>query len=200
MIVIGVTGGIGSGKTTVTNLFQAHGIVVVDADVIAREVVEAGSPLLAHIAEYFAKQYNADILDTSGHLIRAKLREIIFSDSAAKQWLNEQMHPAIRDEILRQLKAANSPYVMLSAPLLLENGLDKICHRVLVVDIPEALQLERTQQRDGATESQIEAIMAAQMNREERLAKADDIIDNSTNISALAPQVERLHQHYLTLG
>lgn len=199
MIVIGITGGIGSGKTTVTNLFQAHGIVVVDADVIAREVVEPGSPLLAHIAEYFAKHYNTDLLDTSGQLIRSKLREIIFADNSAKQWLNEHMHPAIRDEILSQLKAAKSPYVMLSAPLLLENGLDKLCQRVLVIDIPEALQLERTQQRDGVAQSQIEAIIAAQMSREERLIKADDIIDNSRDTQALAPQVEHLHQQYLSL-
>ncbi|RUO37532.1 dephospho-CoA kinase [Aliidiomarina shirensis] len=200
MIVIGITGGIGSGKTTVTNLFQELGIAVVDADVIAREVIAPGSPLLTTIADHFADHYNLDILDASGQLVRARLREIIFADSAAKEWLNAQMHPAIRDEILHQLEAATSPYVMLSAPLLLENGLDKLCQRVLVVDIPEALQLKRTQQRDSVAQSQIEAIIAAQMSREERLKRADDVIDNSGDTSALAPKVQQLHAQYLALS
>lgn len=196
MMVVGVTGGIASGKTTVTNLFSARGIAVVDADVIARAVVEPGSPLLAKIAAHFG----ADILDASGQLIRSRLRSIIFADSAAKEWLNRHMHPAIREELLSQLKAAKSPYVILSAPLLLENGLDKLCQRVLVVDIPEQLQLERAQQRDGVDKSQVEAILAAQISRAERLQKANDVIDNSKEIDALEAQVEALHQQYLTLA
>ncbi|RUO23538.1 dephospho-CoA kinase [Aliidiomarina iranensis] len=200
MIVIGITGGIGSGKTTVTNLFAELGIEVVDADVIAREIVNPGTPLLEKITKHFAEHYHEDILDGQGNLNRARLREIIFSHAEAKNWLNSTMHPAIRDDILRQLAAAQSPYVLLSAPLLLENGLEKYCQRVLVVDIPEELQLARTQQRDDVTQEQVAAIIGAQMPRKQRLQKADDVIDNSGSPAALKDQVQRLHAQYRALA
>lgn len=161
MMVVGVTGGIGSGKTTVTDLFAAQGIQVVDADVVARQVVEPGQPCLQRLQETFG----AAVLTENGELNRAWLRQKIFSDQAAKAQVNGIMHPAIRTELLKQLHAANSPYVILSAPLLVENNLTKLCDRVLVVDVSTAEQRRRTLTRDGVNEAQVDAILAAQASR-----------------------------------
>ncbi|KKO45062.1 dephospho-CoA kinase [Arsukibacterium ikkense] len=199
--IVGLTGGIGSGKSTVANLFSQLGVPAVDADIVAREVVAKGSPLLAQIAGHFGPQ----VLTAEQSLNRAALRRIIFSDSSAKQWLDNLLHPAIRSAMLAQLNSLPAaPYVLLIAPLLLENKLNKLVNRVLVVDITEQNQLARTLSRDaanaGATAAQVQAIIASQISRPARLALADDIIDNNGAANLLLPQVQQLHQHYLTLA
>ncbi|MTJ02779.1 dephospho-CoA kinase [Idiomarina piscisalsi] len=191
--VVGVTGGIGSGKTAATNEFECLGIVVVDADKVAREVVEPGSDCLEKIREHFGEA----MIQPDGNLNRKALREKIFSDHTEKEWLNKLLHPEIRRKILHQLNHANSDYVILSAPLLLENGLDKYCDRVLVIDVPESLQVERTIARDDTSAEQVEAILSAQMTRDQRRQTADDIILNDTTLAALHSQVQALHKQYL---
>lgn len=194
-VVIGLTGGIGSGKTTVSQEFEALGIIVVDADVIAREVVAPGEPLLAELADRFG----AHVLMPDGTLNRAVLREIIFSDVAKKEQLNALIHPVIRHRLITQLSQAKSAYVILSAPLLFENNLDSFCQRNLVVDIPVEVQIERTIGRDGVSKEQVNAILNAQWPRQRRLTKADDIIDNSLPLDSLPERVRTLHKKYLAL-
>lgn len=196
MFVVGVTGGIGSGKTTVTNLFQQHDIAVVDADVIARHIMDKGGEALAAVIDRYGQQA---LLEDST-LNRAWLRERIFQHPEDKQWLNELTHPLIRQQILTQLQEAQSPYVILSAPLLVENRLTKLCDRVLVVDVSEATQLERTQQRDDVSADQVQSIMNAQASREQRLQAADNIINNEADEAQLVAQVEKLHELYLRLA
>ncbi|WP_300320036.1 dephospho-CoA kinase [Idiomarina sp.] len=191
--VVGVTGGIGSGKTAATDEFQRLGIDVIDADVVAREVVEPGSACLKEIQHHFGPE----VIQRDGHLDRKALREKVFSNNDEKEWLNQLLHPEIRRQILTQLNNASSRYVILSAPLLLENGLDKYCDQVLVIDAPESLQVERTVTRDNTSEEQVAAILNAQMTREERRRKADDIIVNDTTLDALHTQVQELHRRYL---
>lgn len=191
--IIGVTGGIGAGKTTVTNQFLRLGIEVVDADLIARSVVAPGSPLLKDIQAEFGNS----MIKSNGELDRAALRALIFSDENAKTKLNALMHPVIRDQLLAALERAKSSYVILSAPLLFENNLDTLCQRVLVVDVPESEQIARTQARDGVDANQVAAIIAAQISRTERLARADDVIDNTLPITQLAETVSQLHEKYL---
>lgn len=196
-MIIGLTGGIGSGKTTVANYFAKLNIDIVDADVVAKEVVEPNSLGLTKITEHFGKQ----ILQPNGTLDREKLREIIFTDSNARQWLNELLHPLIRTEIFAQLAQATSPYKLLVAPLLIENGLNNQVDSVLVVDVTKAQQLERTLKRDHSSAEVINNIISSQVSREERLAKADDIIDNSvTNLTNIEQQVGKLHEKYLALA
>ncbi len=194
-LIIGVTGGIGSGKTAATNEFERLGITVIDADIVAREVVEPGQPALASIVEHFG-----DNILENDVLNRAKLRDIIFTDPAQKLALNKIMHPAIRDALVKQLESADSVYVLLSAPLLFENGLDKYTQRNLVVDVPEAVQMQRASMRDGVEQQQIRAIIAAQMPRDERLARADDVIVNTGSLDALHLKVQELHDKYLILS
>ena len=194
--VVGLTGGIGSGKTQVSNQFEKLGISVVDADIVARQVVEPGTACLAAIIQYFGN----NIVDNEGQLNRPMLREIIFSDSDKKDWLNNLMHPAIRNEIYQQIESSNSPYCLLVAPLLLENGLDKVVNRVLVVDVEESVQLERTVARDKVSIEQVKNIIASQISREQRLARADDIIINNKSLSELEIQVTKLHHKYLNIS
>jgi len=195
-LIIGLTGGIGSGKSTVAKEFIALGIEVVDADKVAREVVEPGQPALTAIADYFGPE----VIDTNGFLDRTKLRHIIFASETKKQWLNALLHPMIRNLMLAKLQAATSDYVILEAPLLLENELTKYTDYTLVVDVSERLQIERAMQRDANSKSQIEAIMDAQVSRTLRLQQADYIIDNSdTNLVALKQQVKTLHLQFLSL-
>lgn len=194
--ILGLTGGIGSGKTTVANLFHKQGIELVDADVIAREVVELGSAGLEAIEEHFGRS----ILQADGSLDRAKLRERIFTDESERIWLNSLLHPMIRQTMLSSAKNADSDYVILVVPLLFENGLDSLVDRTLVVDISPDLQIQRTAERDNVSEAQIANIIASQISREERLQKADDIIDNRGEIADLKEQVNRLHQLYLALA
>lgn len=195
-LIVGLTGGIGSGKTAATDLFAEQGIDIVDADIVARQVVTPGAPALESIKAEFGDEY----IDGEGLLNRAKLRALVFSDESAKQKLNAIMQPAIRTELLDQLTQAKSRYVILSAPLLLENGLESYCQRVLVVDVPEALQVQRATNRDSVNEEQIKSIISSQIDRPTRLTKADDVIDNSGSLSELKIQVNQLHKKYLTLA
>ena len=192
-LVIGVTGGIGSGKSAVTRCFEDLGIAVVDADVAARVIVEPGGAALAAIAEHFGK----DIIMPDGALDRAALRQRVFSDAAERLWLEQLTHPLIGEEIRRQLVAARSSYAILSSPLLLETSQKELVDCVVVVDVPEEVQLQRAAQRDANSEDQIRRIMAAQMQREQRLELADIVIDNSKPLAELDGVVGELHKEFL---
>ena len=197
MYVVAITGGIGSGKTTVANQFAALGIEVVDADLIAREVVAPGTPALAAIVNHFGPE----ILTEQGLLDRRALRERIFSDPAAKSWLNALLHPIIRSEMLRQCAAASSPYCLLVVPLLVENRLTELADRVLVIDVDEATQIERTCRRDGVSREQAQAILASQASRSERLAMADDVLDNQSGTTeTIRARILALHETYLAFA
>lgn len=193
MFTVGLTGGIGSGKSLVGDLFRALDITVVDADIASREVVVKGSPALANIADHFG----GGILLPDGTLDRRQLRECIFANAAEKTWLENLLHPLINNWIREQLNASASPYAVLESPLLLEIDQHKIANRVLVVDVPEQLQLQRASSRDNGNPEQIKAIMATQLPRDERRAQADDIIDNSGSIESTQQQVFQLHGNYL---
>lgn len=191
--VIGLTGGIGSGKSTVARLFAEKNIDVIDADVIAREAVARGSEALDAIQSHFGNE----VINSDGELNRKALREIVFSDPAAKEWLNNLLHPIIRHELVAQAASAKSPYCIVEIPLLVENGLQHLVNRIAVVDCDENQQINRSQERDNADKTQIKSIMQSQCNREERLKHADDVIDNSGNVAHLESQVAHLHQQYL---
>ncbi|MCG7366001.1 dephospho-CoA kinase [Pantoea sp. ACRSH] len=193
---VALTGGIGSGKSTIANAFAALGVPIIDADVIAREVVEPGSAALQRIAE----RYGERILTEQGALNRPRLREIIFQSPDEKAWLNNLLHPLINART-QQLKAlSTAPYVLWVVPLLVENGLQHQADRVLVVDVDEATQLRRTIQRDGIDRQQAQNILSAQATRSARLAVADDVINNSGTPDEALPQVAALHQRYLALA
>ncbi|MDP5029294.1 MAG: dephospho-CoA kinase [Paraglaciecola sp.] len=194
--VVGVSGGIGSGKTTVTNLFAELGIDIIDADVIAREVVAPQTPGLNAIVAKLGQ----DILDNHGHLNRALLRQLVFTQPDLKEWLNQLLHPLIREQMQQQTQGASSPYCILSVPLLVENQGYKTVDRVLIVDVSEATQLQRTVLRDNSNVEQISAIMRAQASREQRLAVADDVIENEGSEQELIEKVAQLHQLYLSLA
>ena len=197
MYVVAITGVIGSGKTTVANQFAALGIEVVDADLIAREVVAPGTPALAAITSHFGPE----ILTEQGLLDRRVLRERIFSDQAAKSWLNALLHPIIRSEMLRQCAAVSSPYCLLVVPLLVENRLTELADRVLVIDVDEATQIERTCHRDGVSREQAQAILASQASRSERLAMADDVLDNQSGTTeTIRARILALHETYLAFA
>lgn len=193
---IGITGGIGSGKSAVTKRLQSLGIEVIDADIVAREVVETGSPALKKIAQHFG----ADILAKDGSLDRAALRGIVFADPDERLWLEKLTHPLIGESIARQLAIATSPYVVLSSPLLLEGSQRDFVEHIVVVDVPETVQISRTKARDNNSEELVRAIMAAQMSRDSRLAAADTVIDNSGAFDALDEQVVSLHKKLLSLA
>lgn len=191
--VVGVTGGIGSGKSAVTRCFEDLGIAVVDADIAARVIVEPGGAALAAIAGHFGK----DIILPDGALDRAALRQRVFSDAAERLWLEQLTHPLIGQEIREQLAAAESPYAILSSPLLLETSQRELVDCVVVVDVPEEVQLQRAAARDGNSEDQIRRIMAAQMQREQRLKLADIVIDNARPLAELDGVVDELHKEFL---
>jgi dephospho-CoA kinase len=195
-MIIGLTGGIGSGKTQASSRFMQHGISVVNADVVAREVVMPNSPALREIAQHFG----SNILDDDGVLNRRKLREIIFQSAAEKQWLEALLHPLINAEIRRQLASSTSPYTILESPLLLETKQYELVDRIAVVDVSELIQVERAAMRDNSDDEQIKAIIQAQLNRQERCARAHDIIQNHGNIEELEQQVDKLHRLYLELA
>lgn len=193
--VLGLTGGIGSGKSAVVEEFGRLGAHWVDADHAARWVVEPGKPALRLIAERFGEA----VLASDGSLDRAVLREQIFQDLAQRKWLEELLHPLIRQEVADHLARATSPYAIMVSPLLVESGQYRQVDRVLVVDVPEAVQVERAARRDLSSEAQIQAIIKAQASREERLRYADDVLVNDRDLLWLRAEVERLHNFYLTL-
>ena len=192
--VVGLTGGIGSGKSAVSNRFAELGIDIVDADEIARDVVAAGSSGLSEIVKHFGPS----ILLENGSLNRPALRERVFYDKEEQAWLNALLHPLIRERMHQLIEQSQSDYCILSVPLLVENKLTVICDRVLVVDCPEALQIERATMRDGSATQTIKNIMAAQASRDDRLSAADDVIDNSGSLESLSPQIHALHALYLS--
>ena len=195
-LVIGLTGGIGSGKTTVADIFCEYGIDIIDADVVAREVVEPGTPALNQIAEYFG----SDFILADGSLDRTQLRHKVFASETDKAWLNALLHPLIRNTMAEQCKAAKSPYCFLVAPLLIENGLNKSVDKVLVVDVKPETQIIRTVSRDNNTPEQVQKILDAQVSRDERLANADYVINNDDcSLDKLKEQVELLHRVFLKI-
>lgn len=192
-LVIGITGGIGSGKTTVANLFADRGVPVIDADDLARRVVAHGEPGYEEIV----KQFGSEILMETGELDRRMMREHVFSDPDKRERLEAIVHPRVYAEMKRQLDDLEGPYAIVVVPLLIETGGRDIVDRVLVVDSPEELQIERTLRRDGATREGVEKILAAQADHRSRLAAADDVIENAASKRELEGAVARLHRRYL---
>ena len=189
MFVVGLTGGIGSGKTAVSQRFELLGISVVDADIVAREVVQPGEPALDKISHQFGEK----ILLSDGSLDRTALRKIVFDQPEQRDWLEQLLHPVIRERILEQLKLATSAYVILASPLLLETDQYLLVDHIVVVDVDEATQINRTTIRDSTDSKQVRAIIAAQMPRSARIERADSLVDNSGPEALLLPQIEELH-------
>lgn len=189
---IGLTGGIGSGKSTVGSMFRRLGVPVIDADQVARDVVEPGTDALFKLEKHFG-----ETILSEGRLDRRRLREIIFSDEAARQWVETLLHPYIEAELLRRADLEAYPYVVLEVPLLLEAGYRDLVDRVLVIDVPVSLQVDRVVSRDQVQSDQVETIIKTQIGRETRIEQADDVLENCGNLKDLERQVERLHQHYL---
>ncbi|RJT54313.1 dephospho-CoA kinase [Rahnella variigena] len=191
--IVALTGGIGSGKSTVAESFARHGVNIVDADIIARQVVAPGEPALDQLHQRFGNE----IILADGSLNRPALREKIFSYPPDKEWVNQLLHPIIHARTQQLFAQADTPYVLWVVPLLIENGLQTRANRVLVVDVEPQLQLSRTLLRDRISRQQAENIIAAQVSREKRLACADDIIDNSGDPKSIEPRVALLHCRYL---
>lgn len=198
--IVGLTGGIGSGKSTIADYFAELNVPIVDADIVARNIVEKGSPLLAQIHAHFGD----DVLNEDNELNRAYLRQRVFADENEKEWLNALLHPAIREEMLQKLSACRGEYVLWVVPLLIENRLTDLCDRILVIDVSPDVQLQRATARDKSKEETIKQIINAQVSRTERLRYANDVIDNSLplheNEENLRLQVAQLHQTYLQLA
>ena len=196
MYVVGLTGGIGSGKTAASDYLNSLGIDVVDADIVARDVVAIGKPALGQIAQHFG----SEVLQADGSLNRSALRTIVFNNADERKVLETITHPAIRQEILQQLTASVSPYTLLVSPLLFESGQYQFAHRNLVIDASEDLQRQRAALRDGVSSEQINRIMAAQLTRAERNRRADDIVINHGDLADLYQQLYAVHQQYLQLS
>jgi dephospho-CoA kinase len=194
-LVVGLTGGIGSGKSTVAGLFANHGVPVVDTDIIARQLAEPGRPAFLAISERFTNAIAAD-----GTLNRRMLREIIFEDSEQRIWLEELLHPLIREEMQRQISLLESPYCIVVIPLLFENPANPVIQRILVVDTDPELQVARVANRDLHSILEVESIIATQVSRQVRLDGADDIIFNTQRPEFLVPQVDALHKSYLAIA
>jgi len=193
--ILGLTGGIGSGKSAAAQHFIDLGIHLVDADHAARWVVEPGRPALAQIVEHFG----AGVLQPDGTLNRSALRGLIFENPEQRRWLESLLHPLIGQEISSYLAQAESPYAILVSPLLVESGQYRLAQRVLVIDAPLELQIQRTMLRDSSSEAQVQAILKVQASREQRLSHADDVLVNDRDPAWLKSEVERLHLFYLTL-
>lgn len=192
MKIIGLTGGIGSGKTTVSNLFEELGVPVIDADVIARQVVEPGQAALTEIRQ----QFGDGVIDEGGHLDRDALRQIVFGHPERRRTLEALLHPAIEQEMLDQASQLKTHYCLFVIPLIIEAQQQHLVDRILVVDAPDQLRRQRVKQRSQLDDKQIDAIFAAQVNRDARLRHADDIIYNSSNLDDLRTQVLYLHNRY----
>ena len=193
---IGLTGGIGSGKSAAAAAFARRGVPVIDTDELAREVVEPGQPALVAVAA----EFGADLLGPDGRLDRRRLRSLVFADAVRRKRLEAILHPAIRAALAARLATVHAPYVVIAIPLLVEVGLEGSVERVLVVDCPPALQLARVAARDGETSAAAAAMLAAQASREQRLAAAHDVLDNTGTLATLDAQVGALHERYLALA
>lgn len=196
MLIIGLTGGIGSGKTTVSDCFSQLGVPVIDTDLIARELVQPGQPALADITALFGNK----VLDQDGSLNRSRLGDITFNNPEARHQLEGILHPRIRDQVKQRLKQLQSPYAIVVIPLLIETGDRSYIDRILVVDCDLQIQIKRVKERDHRSEQQIENILLAQVSREQRLAAADDVIENNANQATLFQKVRDLHHKYLALA
>lgn len=196
MFVVGLTGGICSGKSTVGALFECLEIDVFDADVIARQLVATNTPALQQITDHFGEK----ILKPDHSLNRSKLRDIIFSDPTERKWLENLLHPLIKKELQRATSQSKSTYCIAVIPLLIETGPYPYLDKILVVDIPDKTQIERLMARDNTTAEQAQAMLGAQCTRQQRLAMADDTINNSGDIDDVSEQISKLHQHYLNLA
>ena len=196
MLIIGLTGGIGSGKSVASDKFKSLGITIVDADVASRTVVEPGKPALKEIEDHFG----SGIITAEGKLDRNKLREIIATDPKERKWLESVLHPKIGEQITKEISESTSVYTLFVAPLLLETNSQEMCSRVVVVDVPKDVQIRRTAKRDKVSPNQVEQMVAAQMEREKRLEKADDVLLNSGTIEDLEKQVEELHKKYIQMA
>ncbi|GAB4176550.1 MAG: dephospho-CoA kinase [Wenzhouxiangellaceae bacterium] len=194
--LIVLTGGIASGKTAVSDAFAGLGVPVVDTDQLARELVAPGSATL----EAIARTFGPDVLDQEGALDRKRMRKLIFSDADARRRLEALLHPAIEALAERRLAEVNAPYAIVVVPLLVESGRFAERDRVLVVDVAPEVQIQRLMARDHTDRASAQAALAAQATREQRLAIADDVIDNSGSLEALGEQVRRLHERYLELA
>lgn len=198
--IVGLTGGIGSGKSMIADLFAELGVPIVDADVVARDIVEKGSPLLEEIVLHFGEKVRLE----NGELNRAELRKLVFQNEQEKLWLNNLLHPAIREKMLQQLHSVDYPYVLWVVPLLIENNLMELCDRVLIIDVEPEIQILRASQRDKNSVELIKQIMQAQVSRELRLSVADDVIKNNLslveNLVNLKQKVAELHRTYLHLA
>ena len=191
---IGLTGGIASGKSTVADLFAEHDVPIIDTDVIARRLVQPGKPALDEIRASFGD----DVFDMQGHLDRAAMRELVFSDASRRAELESILHPRIRDEAIAQATSIDGPYQIIVVPLLVESPMRQFVDRVLVVDCDEETQLRRLLARDAENEDQARRILAAQASRSERLGIADDVISNNDDLANTRRQVDALHEKYLS--
>lgn len=193
--VVGLTGGIGSGKSAAADIFRALGITVVDADTLSREVVEPGQPALEAIAEHFG----SDVINADGGLDRAAMRSRVFADPDQREWLEALLHPLIADLIRLRLDGAASPYAVLETPLLFETEQHRLVDRTLVIDVGEETQLARAMQRDASDADTIRSIIGAQMERSERASRADDVICNEGSLAQLEAAIQALHERYLEM-
>lgn len=193
---VGLTGGIGSGKTTVTNLFSKLGIEIIDADAIAHQITQKNQVATQKIIAHFG----ADITHPDGSLNRKRLREIVFQNPTQRKWLEKTLHPIIIEEIKTQSAKVTSPYCIIVIPLLVETNTQHLLDRICVIDISEATQIERAHRRDQTSKKNIEAIMKSQSQRQQRLTIANDVIQNDQDLAFLQQQVNELHQQYLSLA
>ena len=193
MYVVGLTGGIGSGKTTIAAIFAELGAEIINADLLARNVVSPGTKALTSITKRFGKE----ILRQDGSLDRRKLREVVFKNKGELKWLEKLIHPLIAELLIQNIYSATSPYVILESPLLIETQQKELVDRILVVDLDEATQLNRSMERDGSSEEVIRAIISAQIPRSKRLKAADDIVDNSRSLAEVRQKIIQLHEIYL---
>lgn len=195
MLIVGLTGGVGCGKTTVADSFKRYQIPIIDADEITRDLVVPGAPILQRIVT----QFGAGIVRSDGHLDRRKLRQVIFENPSKRKQLERLLHPEVRKQILRWIKTQSAPYCLVVIPLLVESGMDAIVDRVLVVDCDARHQIERVVSRDACSKEQVRAIMATQASSEARLAKATDVIHNN-DMAKIHTQVDTLHLRFLDLA
>ena len=196
MLKIGLTGGIGSGKSTVSEIFSDLGITIIDADIIAHQLTQSGSDSFKEIKQLFGENFITD----NGELDRKKIAQTIFSDSSKRLALERILHPRIRQRMLQEVEQAQSGhYIILAIPLLLESNFTNLVDRIIVIDAEDDIRIKRTQQRDSRTEEQIKDIMIHQISRNERLQRADDILNNNGNFEDLSSAVKRLHQKYMAM-
>jgi len=196
MLIIGLTGGIGSGKSSVTELFSQLNVPILDADLTAHQLTQPGTPAYQEIVTHFGDE----IIQANGTLNRAYLRELIFTHASHRQWLEKLLHPLIEAELIKEINKLSAPYCIVVIPLLIEVGRYKYIDRILVIDTSEELQIQRVMQRDKISREIVEKILGAQAKRAARIAKADDIIHNMGDKAALVAQVNQLHQKYLTFS